>query len=686
MELAFSSVVDPSLYNPHGLCDGGEVRLHNSHELGDLGSILAQKDWSENVEPCQYYAGTMSARFNVVSVGFPGCLPDRLEIVSYAAEIGFLVDDLAEYGDESKRTEVLGNMIDTFRLEGQRASRSSRASGKKRLLAKLSHRMLSIDRERAKKALNMWAGYLEGGGGGGTNVQFDTFEDFVEFRVADVGRHFTTGLMYFGMGITIPEHEEAAQQQLSHPAWAAISLTNDIFSREKEQRFLAQSSNKKMNTANAVDVLARLRSVGVDEAKEICRQEIIKYWNELQGNIEKAREAGCYSSDLLRFLESMKYLHTGGLVWSTSCPRYNVADDFSPRQREWMTNGIPSEVLATSVWNRTLPPSIPEPLVPERSLHSEETEANDSTDTKHILNGQEAVTVDGPKLNGRQSIEPYISSLPGKGVRNRVIDALNVWLQVPESAIKTIKRIIDLLYTASLMLDDIQDSSSLRRGKPATHTVFGLEQTVNSSSYKIAEALEEVLKLDSLECFRIVTEELKNLYIGQSLDLYLTSNLVCPTVEDGALIQMLARLLQATSPLQTKPDVDDLALILGRAYALRNDYMNLTSGEYADQKGFCEDLDEGKYSLPVIHALRALPAAKALVLRNMLTQRRVSGRCAPEHKQLVLDMLAQAGSLDYTLSALRLLQDQVDCEVGAVEEATGVDNYELRVIVEMMKV
>lgn len=54
------------------------------------------------------------------------------------------------------------------------------------------------------------------------------------------------------------------------------------------------------------------------------------------------------------------------------------------------------------------------------------------------------------------------------------------------------------------MLDDIQDSSPLRRGKPATHTIFGLAQTINSSSYKISEALEEVLKLENMECVRIV--------------------------------------------------------------------------------------------------------------------------------------------------------------------------------------
>ncbi len=98
----------------------------------------------------------------------------------------------------------------------------------------------------------------------------------------------------------------------------------------------------------------------------------------------------------------------------------------------------------------------------------------------------------------------YIASLPGKGVRSKVIDALNIWFKVPESSIVIIKRIIDLLHNASLMLDDIQDGSSLRRGKPSTHTIFGVGQTINSSSYVIVEVMEEALALRNAECVAIL--------------------------------------------------------------------------------------------------------------------------------------------------------------------------------------
>lgn len=58
-----------------------------------------------------------------------------------------------------------------------------------------------------------------------------------------------------------------------------------------------------------------------------------------------------------------------------------------------------------------------------------------------------------------------------------------------------IKKIITLLHEASLLLDDIQDGSMLRRGMPATHTIYGEAQTINSAGYTITKAIEEALKL-----------------------------------------------------------------------------------------------------------------------------------------------------------------------------------------------
>ena len=45
----------------------------------------------------------------------------------------------------------------------------------------------------------------------------------------------------------------------------------------------------------------------------------------------------------------------------------------------------------------------------------------------------------------------YLTSLPGKGVRNQFIDTLNIWLQVPVELTNKIKNVVNMLHGGSLM-------------------------------------------------------------------------------------------------------------------------------------------------------------------------------------------------------------------------------------------
>lgn len=43
----------------------------------------------------------------------------------------------------------------------------------------------------------------------------------------------------------------------------------------------------------------------------------------------------------------------------------------------------------------------------------------------------------------------------------------------------------------------------------------------------------------------------------------------------------------------------------GLYFQIRDDYCNLSLKEYSENKSFCEDLTEGKFSFPIIHAIQS---------------------------------------------------------------------------------
>lgn len=92
MKYRFSDEVDHEVYEDHGMAHGISLRVHKDLTSEIKGILRAQKDWSDFVRPVQGYNGGMGDRYSFVQVTVPECLPERVEIISYANEFAFLYD------------------------------------------------------------------------------------------------------------------------------------------------------------------------------------------------------------------------------------------------------------------------------------------------------------------------------------------------------------------------------------------------------------------------------------------------------------------------------------------------------------------------------------------------------------------------------------------------------------------
>ncbi|KAL2795082.1 isoprenoid synthase domain-containing protein [Aspergillus keveii] len=296
----------------------------------------------------------------------------------------------------------------------------------------------------------------------------------------------------------------------------------------------------------------------------------------------------------------------------------------------------------------------------------EKLQTNTNMSRRHTRNQS---SLDGTKYkdgkwsqeNEKIVIGPYDYMLqhPGKDLRRQMIHAFDAWLKVPTDSLAIITKVVAMLHTASLLIDDVEDNSLLRRGIPVAHSIYGTAQTINSANYVYFLALQEVQKLKSPAAIDIYVQELLNLHRGQGMDLFWRDTLTCPSEDEylemvgnktGGLFRLAVKLMQAEST--SGKDCVALVNVMGLVFQICDDYLNLSSTTYTKNKGLCEDLTEGKFSFPIIHSIRSNPQNHQLI--NILRQKTQD----EEVKLYALKYMESTGSFKHTQNVVRHLRER----------------------------
>ncbi|EST09414.1 Polyprenyl synthetase [Kalmanozyma brasiliensis GHG001] len=341
-------------------------------------------------------------------------------------------------------------------------------------------------------------------------------------------------------------------------------------------------------------------------------------------------------------------------------------------------------------------------------------------------------------------LEPYtyLDANPGKEVRTKLIEAFNVWLVVPPRKLDAICNVVRMLHTASLLMDDVEDNSDLRRGIPVAHKIYGVPQTINTANYVYFLVFSEIFSMNAstsgtsspplsnsiakTTVERLVVDELINLHRGQGMDLLWRDSLICPTEEEyvemvnnktGGLFRIAVKLMLSQSPSARStgfPDLIPVVNLIGLLFQILDDFMNLQSSKYAENKGFAEDLTEGKFSFPIIHSIRASVGSSSgdTVSSGSSKGGTATGVNAPNPTEAksgaggnrqILNVLKQrptdlatkqyavsymrnvTKSFEYTTDVLERLYAQAQKEIQRLENQLGIPNPGLKAILEALK-
>ncbi len=183
----------------------------------------------------------------------------------------------------------------------------------------------------------------------------------------------------------------------------------------------------------------------------------------------------------------------------------------------------------------------------------------------------------------------------------------------------------EVIHNGTLVIDDVEDGSEFRRGKPCTHRIFGLDIAINAGNamyylplLTLIKNRERVPAEKLSKVYEIYVREMINLSLGQAMDIAWHRGLAnADEVDERRYLQMCAYKTGALARMAGKMAAvlagagDNTAERLGRfaesigvAFQIQDDILDLVGEEFAERKGGRgRDITEGKRTLAVIHTL-----------------------------------------------------------------------------------
>ncbi|KAJ5559948.1 hypothetical protein N7513_002347 [Penicillium frequentans] len=621
-----------------------------SAKLTNFEITSAMGQWKPGL-PCK-----LNSRIGyATSVLFPECLPERLDTVTMVLELGTIYDDMVDHGEVQQAEELQRILVLILRTaQGHHTHKLRRDSKEQRAAVKMAAGFTAKYgaewKVLVKRILDSWTHPINHEA---NKDQTPDFEECISQQIVNKGTRVILGVLEFSLGVLLSGAEKKGIKHILEVAENIIANTNDYFSWEVKK-------NKRGRVDNMIKVIMEKEGRSEQEAREKLKIAILDdeaRYQLLSSQFLQGPQT--VSAHVRKYLAMLELLLGGHHVWYAASERYKVH--------------IPPNGKGTTT--------------------STTQDKSEDTSSQHFSGTATTSTIlDNSALMGPVH---YIESLPSKNMRSKVIDALNVWFKLPGHELDTIKGAINDLHNSTLILDDIQDASDLRRGFATTHQIFGSAQCINSATYMVARAASRlvVYSAPDQQLMKIFLEGLKKLAIGQSWDIDWKVKGKCPSTKGymamvdgktGAMFEMIIRMMDFFSTAASWPieELIQLSVSLGRWYQVRDDYQNLQDEQYTLQKGFCEDLDEGKLSYPLTVCCLRDPTAENIIMG--IFRQASEGSLAVNVKKQILDLYRRTGALQETWEMIEHLKKSTESALSRFESITGERNPDFRALVNLL--
>lgn len=285
----------------------------------------------------------------------------------------------------------------------------------------------------------------------------------------------------------------------------------------------------------------------------------------------------------------------------------------------------------------------------------------------------------------------------GKGTRTRLFSLILQAFGREETEYRDYMFIPELSHNGTLIIDDIEDDSDLRRGKPCIHHIYGTDVAMNAGNALYFLSLLPLLRKENTlpdsirsKIFEVYVQAMINLHFGQSMDIAWHRGLLdmeaisednylqMSRLKTGALFRMSAQIAGALAGVSDEAleELGHFGCAIGVAYQIKDDVLDIEGDRFAAGKGGQgKDITEGKVTLMVIHALRTAGSATRTRLKEILSMHTPDPAIVLE----AMEILRHCGSPDYALekadAIMKAAYERLDPFLPSGIVASGIEQF-----------
>lgn len=248
-------------------------------------------------------------------------------------------------------------------------------------------------------------------------------------------------------------------------------------------------------------------------------------------------------------------------------------------------------------------------------------------------------------------VAEYIVSSGGKRLRPALVLLSGGTFGQISTHHHTLAAIVEFIHTATLLHDDVVDSSAMRRGRPTANHLFGNSASVLVGDFIYSRAFQMMVGINNMRVMQILSDATNIIAEGEVLQLL---NCHDADIDDAAYLKVIhyktAKLFEAATRLGAvlcnAPATDEEAMAkfgmhLGTAFQLIDDVLDFSGDASVIGKNIGDDLAEGKPTLPLLYAMRHGNSKQAALIREAIEKGGIHSL------ESVVSAVHETGALDH---------------------------------------